>query len=191
MSASSWAVGFAFLLGSIRAIELWRSLPRVDVVNVVVMSALAEGRGRDIERLLGSVGPSPYFKLARAIAQAFEKLTTSDPRTARRELEREAMIALGVANRALRRLAWLDMLALVAILFAGIAAAVDGRASVVLALELFAATLLWLSNVRGTRSIATRQYAGATALVDGMVKGIDALRSGNAGAPLTSAASRD
>jgi hypothetical protein len=183
MSASSWAVGFAFLFGSIRAIELWRSAPRVDVVNVVVVSALAEGRGGDIERLLANVGPSPYFELARSVAHAFEKLTTNDPRAARRELEREAMIALAVANRALRRFAWLQAFALAAIAIAGISAATDGRASFVLALELFAATLLWLSNVRGTRSIATRMYAGATALVGDLVRGFDALRSVGAAKP--------
>jgi len=182
MNASSWAVGIAFLFGSIRAIELWRSAPRVDVVNVAVMSALAEGRGGDLERLLGSVGPGPYFALARAVAHAFEKLTTNDPRAARRELEREAMIALSVANRALRRFAGLDALALGAIVLAGVSAVTDRRASFVVALELFAATLLWLSNVRTMRSIATRMYAGATALVGDLVRGIDALRSATAGA---------
>src|SRR6186713_721224 len=98
MTASSWAVGVAFLAGSIRAIELWRALPRVDVVNVAVVSALAEGRGRDLGRLLG-VGSAPYFTLARTLAQAFEKIPPSDQRTTRRALEREAMVALAAANR--------------------------------------------------------------------------------------------
>jgi len=129
-----------------------------------------------------SVGPSPYFELARAIAQAFEKLATNDARAARRELEREAMIALSVANRALRRFAWLDALALAAIVLAGVSAATDRRVNLVLALEVFAATLLWLANVRAMRSIATRMYAGATALVGDLVRGFDALRSASAGA---------
>ena len=175
MNASSWAVGIALLFGSIRAVELLRSAPKVDVVNVVVLSALAEGRGRDLDALL--VGRSPYFDVVRALVRPLEKLTAADDdRALRKRLEREMVVALASANRALRRFAWLDSLALVAIAFAGISAAVDRHATLVLALELFAATLLWLSNVRGTRSIATRLYAGATALIDGLLKGRDMIR---------------
>ena len=177
MNATSWATGVALLFGSIRAIELLRSAPKVDVVNVVVLSALAEGRGRDLAELLGNVGRSPYFDVARALAEPLEKLTDDgDDRALRKRLEREMLIALATANRALRRFAWLDSLTLVAIAFAGISAAVDRHATLVLALELFAATLLWLSNVRGTRSIATRLYAGATALVDGLIKSRDLIK---------------
>jgi len=93
------------------------------------------------------------------------------------------MIALSVANRALRRFAWLDALALAAIVLAGVSALTDRRANFALALEVFAATLLWLANVRAMRSIATRMYAGATALVGDLVRGMDALRSGSAGGP--------
>ncbi|HEX6275933.1 MAG TPA: hypothetical protein VFZ53_22985, partial [Polyangiaceae bacterium] len=178
-SVSTWAVGLAFLFGSIRAIELWRSAPRVDVVNVVVVSALAEGRGRDLSRLLESVGSAPYFALARAVASAFERLETSDPRAARKVLEREMLIALAAANRALRRFAWLDAVALAAIGVAGATTLVDGQATFVGVLEVFAATLLWLANLRGMRSIATRMYAGGTALVGDLVRGLDALRAGN------------
>jgi hypothetical protein len=179
MSASSLAVGLAFLFGSIRAFELWRAAPRVDVVNVVVVSALAEGRGSDLERLLANVGSSPYFALARAVAGAFEKLATSDPRAARQVLEREMLVALATANRALRRFAWLDAVMLAAIAAAGVTTLVDGNASLVLVLEVFAATLLWFANIRGTRSIATRMYAGGTALVGDLVRGFDALRAGS------------
>jgi hypothetical protein len=177
MNASNWAVGVALLVGSIRAIYLWRSGPRVDVVNVVVLNALAEGRGRDLEKLLSSVGSAPYFDLARTVAHSLEKLPTTDDRAARKQLEREMMIALAAAHRALGRFAWLDSLALACIVFAGVAAAVDGRASLLLALELLAATLLWLSNVRGARSIATRMVAGATALVDSLMKSLDMIRA--------------
>jgi hypothetical protein len=181
MNSASWAVGVALLFGSIRAIELLRSAPKVDVVNVVVLSALAEGRGRDLDALLRHVGSSPYFDVARALAQPLEKLTddTGD-RELRKRLERETLIALATANRALRRFAWLDSLALVAVAFAGISAAVDRHATPVLALELVAATLLWLANVRGRRSLATRFYAGATALVDGLLKSRDMVRKAHA-----------
>jgi hypothetical protein len=162
-----------------------RSAPKVDVVNVVVLSALADGRGRDLGALL--VGRSPYFDVVRALAEPLEKLTEdSDDRALRKRLERDMLIALAAANRALRRFAWLDSLALVAIAFAGISAAVDRHATLVLALELFAATLLWLSNVRGTRSIATRLYAGATALVDGLLKSRDMIRKAHATGPTDS-----
>ena len=40
---------------------------------------------------------------------------------------------------------------------------------------LVAATLLWLANLRSARSIATRSYAGASALVDGLVQSFDQL----------------
>jgi hypothetical protein len=183
MNASNWAVGVALLVGSIRAIYLWRSAPRVDVVNVVVLNALAEGRARDLDQLLQNVGSAPYFDLARAVAHSVERLPTTDDRAARKQLEREMMIALAAAHRALRRFAWLDTLALAAITFAGVAAAVDGRASLILALELLAATLLWLSNVRGARSIATRMVAGATALVDSLVRSLDMMRAANAQRP--------
>jgi len=181
MNASSWAVGIALLFGSIRAVELLRSAPRVDVVNVVVLSALAEGRGRDLDKLLGNVGSSPYFGVARALAEPLEKLMADDDdRALRKRLERDMLIALAAANRALRRFAWLDSLALAAIAFAGISAAVDRHATLVLTLELFAATLLWLSNVRGRRSIATRLYAGSSALVDGLLKSRDMIRKAHA-----------
>jgi hypothetical protein len=183
MNASNWAVGVALLVGSIRAIYLWRSAPRVDVVNVVVLNALAAGRGRDLEKLLQSVGSAPYFDLARTVAHSLDELPTTDDRAARKQLEREMTIALVAAHRALRRFAWLDSLALACIVFAGIAAAVDGRASPILALELLAATLLWLSNVRGARSIATRMVAGATALVDSLMKSLDMIRAANTKAP--------
>jgi hypothetical protein len=177
MNASSWAIGAAFLFGSIRAVTLLRLTARVDVVNVVILSALAEGRGHALDQLLRNVGRSPYFDVVRALAQPLDKLTdATDDRALRKRLERDMLIALAVANRALRRFAWLDSLALAAIAFAGISAAVDRHATLVLALELFAATLLWFSNVRGTRSIATRMYAGAAALLDGLLKSRDMIR---------------
>jgi hypothetical protein len=38
---------------------------------------------------------------------------------------------------------------------------------------LVAATLLWLANLRSARSIATRCYAGASALVESLVESFD------------------
>lgn len=173
MTLATWAVGIALFLGSIRAIELWRSSPRVDVVNVVVMSALAEGRARDIERLLKGSGSSPYFGVALAMVNAFAKLETDQPRAARPLLEREMLVALATANRALRRFAWLDSFAIASILFAGITAGMAGQPTFVLAFELVAATLLWLSNLYARRSIATRMYAGGSSLVGDLVRGMD------------------
>jgi hypothetical protein len=170
MNASHWAVGFALLVGSIRAVELWRSAPRVDVVNVVVLSALAEGRAETLDRLLQSLGSAPYFEVARTLVLAAQKLDFDEPRAARKELEREATAALVVAHRALRRFAWLDSFALVAIVLAGLAAALERQATLVVALELLAATLLWLANVRAARSIGLRMVTGAEALVDGLAK---------------------
>jgi len=97
----------------------------------------------------------------------------------RKRLEHDMMRALAVANQSLRRFAWLDSFALVAIAFAGISAVLDGKATPNLALELLAATLLWLANVRARRSVATRMYAGATALVDGLVKSLELIRGAN------------
>ena len=173
MNVATWAVGLAFFLGSVRAIELWRSAPRVDVVNAVVMTVLAQGRGHDLELMLKNAGSSPYFRVALFVVNAFAKLETNQPRAARPLLEREMMVALAVANRALRRFAWIDALALASILFAGVTAGIGGQATFVLALELLAATLLWLSNVRARRSIATRMYAGGSALVGDLVRGMD------------------
>ena len=173
MTLATWAIGLAFFLASIRAIELWRSTPRVDVVNVVVMSALAEGRGSDIERLLKGAGSSPYFGVALGTANAFAKLETNQPRAARPLLEREMLVALGAANRKLRRFAWLDSFALASIAFAGITAGMAGQPTFTLAFELVAATLLWLSNLYARRSIATRMYAGGSALVGDLVRAMD------------------
>ena len=176
MNASNWAVGFALFVGSLRAVELWRSAPKAGVVNTVVLTALVEGRGADLARLLKSVGSAPYFELARSLVHPLDKLASGDARAVRKELEHDMMRALAIANVRLRRFAWLDSFALVAIAFAGVSAAVDGKATPVLALELLAATMLWLSNVRARRSIATRMYAGATALIDGLVKSLDMIR---------------
>jgi hypothetical protein len=173
MTLANWAVGLAFFLGSIRAFELWRSAPRVDVVNVVIMSTLAEGRGRELDRLLKGAGSSPYFGVALAVVNAFAKLETNQPRAARPLLEREMVVALAAANRALRRFAWLDAFALAGILVAGVTAGMGGHATFVMALSLVAATLLWLSNLRARRSIATRMYAGGSALVGDLVRGMD------------------
>ena len=76
MNASEWAIGFALLVGSIRAVELWRAAPRVDVVNVAVLTALVEG---DLPAMLKGLGSSPYFELARALVSPSEKLVDDEP----------------------------------------------------------------------------------------------------------------
>jgi hypothetical protein len=139
------------------------------VVNVVVLSALAEGRAATLDVLLRSLGSAPYFELARTLVLAAQKLDLTD-RAARKQLERETTAALVVAHRALRRFAWLDSFALVGIVLAGLSAALERQATLVVALELLAATLLWLANVRAARSIALRMVASAEALVDGLVR---------------------
>jgi hypothetical protein len=170
MNASHWAVGFALLVASVRAVELWRSSPRVDVVNVVVLSAIAQGRASSVAGLLRSLGSAPYFEVASRLALAAQKLDDENRRAAQTLLEREATAALVEAQHALRRFAWLDTFALLAIVLSGLAAAVERQASFVVALELLAATLLWLANVRAARSIALGMVAGAEALVDGLVR---------------------
>jgi hypothetical protein len=41
--------------------------------------------------------------------------------------------------------------------------------------------LLWLSNAHGARSIATRSFAGAMALIDGLVAGREQIREASRG----------
>src|SRR5690606_21180157 len=103
------------------------------------------------------------------------KLTAENVDELRRILDRDARRALldGVGH--LRRWAWLDWIALIGILLAGTGAAVDGAPSAVLALEVLAGALLWLSNWYGVRSIITQLVAGSTALMEGIVEGHELL----------------
>ena len=168
MDAASYAVFLALLAGSVHAAILWRASARVDVVNTVVLGALAEGRGPDLPALLHGAGAGAYLEVARAIGRSALEHQALTDRERRDRLRRDAEAALIVASRRVARHGWLDIVTLTAVAFAGIGALVDGRATVPTALGLAAATLLWLANVRGARSIVTRLHAGADALVDGL-----------------------
>jgi hypothetical protein len=163
MMAESHAVVLALVAGSFRALMLWRASVAVDVVNVVVVNALAEGRGS---------GSAPYLDVAAAIGDAALGLSaqTSSEAATRERLQHEARMAVSAASRRLLRHAWLDTLSLVAIAFAGLSAIMSAKAPAVESVGLAAATLLWLANVRGARSIGTRVYSGATALVASLLE---------------------
>jgi hypothetical protein len=180
MNAVNWALGAAFIFGSIRALQLWRAQTRVEVVNVVVLSALGEGRGADIPGVLRSSGSALYLEVACRLVEPLASLDEADEAEVKNRLEREAVKALTVVNRRISGLWWLDTLSLIAIAFAGFSAFSGERPSLVQTLALLAATLLWLANVRGARSLSTRMYAGATALVEGIVKILGTLREADA-----------
>lgn len=167
--STNFTIVVALVLGSLRAFGLWRAHTRADAVNVVVLTMLAEKRAGEISALLRHSGSGLYLLVVEQIVQPLEKLAENDERVLRQSLERDAQRALQVAGRRLRRFAWLDALALVAIAYSGISGLLSGLGSWVSSFGLFAATLLWWSNVRAARSLVTQLYAGAMALIDGLV----------------------
>jgi hypothetical protein len=181
MTFSAWAILVSLVAASLRAALLLRASTKVEAVNAAVLTTLAGGRGRELADLLSSSGPALYLGVARAISLPVDKISASDTAVVRKQLERDAQMALMEANRSLRRSAWLDAVALVGIALAGAAAMTGERPSLVHALGLLAATLLWLSNLYGARSLATRMFAGAMALVDGLVAGREQLEAANTG----------
>ena len=176
MDFGTYAVFSSLLAGSVHGVLLWRASIGVDVVNVVVLSALAEGRGRELGSLLRGSGSAPYLDVARAIGEsALELPAGATQRELRKPLEHVARVAVMAAGQRLRRHAWLDFVSLAALAYAGIDAAIYGRATPFKAVALLAATLLWLANLSSARSIATRTYAGATALVDNLLASFNQL----------------
>ncbi len=173
MDNGTYAVFSSLLAGSVRALLLWRASSGVEVVNVAVLNALAEGRGRDLEGLLRGSGSALYLDVAGAIGRTALELRAEQDR--RQRLQHAARAALVAAGQRLRRHAWLDFVSLAALVYAGVDAAVFGAATPFKAVALLAATLLWLANLRSARNIATRCYAGAGALVDSLVEGFDRL----------------
>lgn len=175
MDAGSYAIVCALVAGSVRALMLWRASVAVDVVNVVVLNALAEGRGKSLREVLRGSGSAPYLDVAAAIGRAAldPGASASPENTVRERLQHAARAALIAASGRLRRHAWLDALSLSAIAFAGLNAVLNASASGIESAGLVAATLLWLANVRGARSIGTRVYSGATALVDSLLESLD------------------
>jgi hypothetical protein len=158
----------------VHALLLWRASIRVDVVNVAVQAALSEGRAAAIPALLSSSGRAPYLDVAGAVARAVVELRPRglNNRELRKDLRHVADVAVAGASHRIRRHAWLDLVSLAAIAFAGIDAAVGLKATEIEVLGLFAATLLWIANVRAARTILTRNYAGALALIDGVAEGL-------------------
>ncbi len=186
MDTASYATVLALLAGTGRAVMLWRASIGVEVVNVAVLGAVAEGRGRDLPALLRGSGSAPYLDVAGAIAASLLALR-SDPSPIEdlpKRLRHDAQVAIMAAGRRLKRHAWLDYLTLGAVAFVGIDATVHATATAFKMAGLIAASLLWLANVQGARSIATRTYAGASALVDSLLESADRVpefaRSSNA-----------
>jgi hypothetical protein len=179
MTFSAWAILVSLVAASLRAALLLRASTKVEAVNTAVLTTLAGGRGRELADLLSSSGPALYLGVARSISLPLDKISASDAADVRKRLERDAQAALMVANRSLSRSAWLDAVALVGIALAGAAAVTGEYPSLVHALGLVAATLLWLSNLYGARSLATRMFAGAMALVDGLVEGREQIGAAN------------
>jgi hypothetical protein len=193
----------SFLAGSVRALLLWRASISVEVVNVVVLSVLAEGRGRDLEGVLRGSGSAAYLDVAAAIGRsALELRAEADARAAkearanaepeahaeaasetaatrdpRQRLQHAAQAAILAAGKRLRRHAWLDSVVLATLAYAGIEAAMSASATSFEAASLVAATLLWVANVLGARNIATRIYAGASALVASVLASFENLPS--------------
>lgn len=178
---ADYAVRFALVLGTLRALLLLRAQTKVEVVNVVVLGALGEGRGADLPNVLRQSGSALYLEVAMRIVEPTEKLFGVGPRELRKRLERDAIKGLAHANARLRRFWWMDTLVLCAILLTGFSAFSGERPSPVLAAELVAASLLWLANVRGARSASTRLYAGAMALVESLVQGVDQIEKARGG----------
>lgn len=186
MTPSAWAVGLALAAGTLRAVQLWRASTRVDAVNSVVLASLAEGRGADLSGILARAGSGLYLDIAARICEPLDKLTEGTDDELRRRLDRDARAAASHALKRLRRWAWLDHVALLGILFTGLGAATGQTPTLVLTAEVLAATLLWLSNLHGARSTATRSLAGAMALVDSLVEGRNHLATTAHAPPRTS-----
>ena len=177
MSTAAWAAGAALLAGSVRAVQIWRAAaPRPDVVNTAIFAALGEHRVKDLTGVLSGSGSGVYLDVARRICEPVAKLAAQSTDELRTTLDRDAQRALLYGIGRVQRWAWLDWVALIGILLAGTGAALEGAPSGVLALEVLTATLLWLSNLYGARSTATRLFAGSTALVDGLVEGRELLQ---------------
>jgi hypothetical protein len=176
MDVGTYAVVLALVAGTIHALILFRASVGVEVVNVAVLTAIAEGRGSKLRALLRGSGSAPYLDVALTVGNSALELRAHElaPRELRRRLDHDAKVAVIAASRRLRREAWLDYLSLAAILFAAFdVLASPVRASEFTTLGVIAATLLWFANIRGARSIATRAYAGAVALVDGLIASLD------------------
>lgn len=178
MNLASWAVLGALVLGSLRALLLFRLSTGVEAVNAVVLATLASGRGRDLGGVLGGSAVL-YASVARSICEPLDKLWESDRQALRRRLERDAHAAIVGAQRALGRFAWLDALSLAAIVLAGVSALTGVVPTAKVAVGLLAATLLWLSNLYGARGVSRRIAAGAFALVDSLVTGAEEIRKAN------------
>ncbi|HEU5076058.1 MAG TPA: hypothetical protein VFU02_17815 [Polyangiaceae bacterium] len=167
----------ALALGSLRALVLWRAQSKVDVVNAVVLGTLSAGRPEDLTRVLSGSGSGLYLEVVRAIVEPLEKLRQEHGPELRRRLELDMQRALVLAGRHSRRLGWLDPICMVLCALAAVATVVSRTPSSVTSLGLFAATLLVWSNQRGYRALVREQVAGAAALVDALVLGIEQIRS--------------
>ncbi len=186
MTLAIGGIAAAFVLGALRAVELRRIGGRIEVINVVVVSAFANRQAEQIPELLRASGPSIYLSVASAITDATLKFRThrradeSSTVRSRRDalveyVERDARAALILATRRLRKHSWLDTVTILALGYAGIQVAIYGEASAMLALGMVSGTLLWLSNVLGVRHLARRFAIGAAALIESLHQTLEEL----------------
>ncbi len=187
MDAGTFAIVLALLAGSIRALVLWRASIGVAVVNVAVLGALVEGHGQSLRTLLRRSGSGWYLDVAGAIGQSALDLSSGEHADdeLQKRLRHAAHAAIFAANRRLQRHAWLGHFSLAAIAFAGFDVTFNASAGPLKAGGMVAATLLWVANVRTARSIATRIYVGANALVDSLLASLDQIRAAAADASRT------
>ncbi|HEY6725738.1 MAG TPA: hypothetical protein VI197_17005 [Polyangiaceae bacterium] len=180
MDIESWgrvAVVSALALGSLRALVLWRAQSKVDAVNAAVLGTLSEGRAEDLDRVLAGAGAGLYLDVARAVALPVDKLREEQTTELRQRLDRDMRRALVVAGQRARQLGWLDSVCMVLSAAAAVTNLISRAPSTITTLGLLAATLLVWSNQRGYRALLRDQVAGAAALVDALVVGIEQIRS--------------
>jgi len=180
VDVESWAraaVVITLALGSLRALVLWRAQSKVDAVNAAVLGMLSEGRADDLDRVLAGAGSGLYLDVARAIALPVDKLREDQSGELRQRLERDMKRALVLAGQRSRQLGWLDSVCMVLSAAAAVTIVVSRAPSAVTTMGLLAATLLVWSNQRSYRALLRDQVAGAAALVDAVVVGIEQIRS--------------
>lgn len=171
------AVVGALGLGSLRALVLWRAQSKVDAVNAAVLGTLSEGRAEDLDRVFAGAGSGLYLDVARAVALPVDKLREGQGAELRQRLERDMQRALVLTGQRSRRLGWLDSVCMVLSAAAAVITVVSRAPSAITTVGLLAATLLVWSNQRGYRALLRDQVAGAAALVDALVLGIEQIRA--------------
>ena len=78
MNTAGIFVAVALAAGGLRALRVWRSATKVEVVNVAALNLLARGRSEDVDALLTRAGPAEYLTVARAIVRSAVRLLAED-----------------------------------------------------------------------------------------------------------------